>query len=96
MDCRTTGDLVTLFYEKWNKIDGRVKAAWFDNGDKNAPHGAQFLKLDCSKIKTTFGWRPKWRIDKAIEKVIQFSEVWIDGGNVEQEMEREIMEYIGE
>lgn len=95
-DCLTTGDLVTLFCEKWNNIDSRVKATWIDNRDENAPHEAQFLKLDCSKIKTTFGWRTKWSIDKAIEKVIQFSKVWIDGDNVEQEMEREIMEYIGE
>lgn len=95
-DCLTTGDLVTLFCEKWNNIDSRVKATWIDNRDENAPHEAQFLKLDCSKIKTTFGWRTKWSIDKAIEKVIQFSKVWLDGDNVEQEMEREIMEYIGE
>lgn len=34
-----------------------------------APHEANFLKLDCSKIKATFGWRPRWHIDECMDMV---------------------------
>ena len=48
-DCVTTGELVTLFCDLWG--DG---ASWVNQHD-GGPHEANFLKLDCSKIKKTFG-----------------------------------------
>ena len=44
-DCVTTGHLVDLFCKHWG--DG---AEWVNQAEKNAPHEANFLKLDCSKI----------------------------------------------
>ena len=49
-DCVTTGELVDLFCNTWG--DG---AKWINQAEANAPHEANFLKLDCSKIKRTFG-----------------------------------------
>ena len=45
-DCAATGELVDLFCSHWG--DG---ASWKNVADKNAPHEANFLKLDCSRIK---------------------------------------------
>lgn len=84
-DCVTTGELVSLFCEKWG--DG---LAWENRAEANAPHEANFLKLDCSKIKSTFGWRPAWHIEDAVEKTAQWTRVWLNGGNIVEEMDREI------
>ena len=59
-DCWTTGDLVTLFCETWNQKTGKP-IKWVNQYD-GGPHEANFLKLDCSKLKTTFDWEPRWDI----------------------------------
>ena len=50
MDCFQTGALVELFVNKWG--EGMRWVNKYDGG----PHEANFLKLDCSKLKKTFGW----------------------------------------
>ena len=87
-DCVTTGALVSLFCEKW---DGG--AAWIDQSEPNAPHEAGLLRLDCGLMKQTFGWRPRWNIDTAIGQTVRFSRIWMNGGDVKKEMDREIHEY---
>ena len=52
--CVTTGELATLFCKEWG--DG---AAWKNVSEANAPHEANFLKLDCSKSKSVLGWKPR-------------------------------------
>lgn len=97
MDCISTGDLVTLFSDTWNNRCGSPNCSWVNKAEKDAPHEANFLKLDCSKIKATFGWKPTWHIDKAIENVVAWTKVWMEGGDVRavrDEMDREIKEFI--
>lgn len=88
-DCVTTGELTTLFCQAWG--DGM---AWENRSEANAPHEANFLKLDCSKIKTTFGWKPRWHMQEAIEMTVEWSKVWMDGGDVPAVMREQIMEYM--
>ncbi len=90
-DCVTTGELVDLFCEAWG--DG---AKWINQAEANAPHEANFLKLDCSKIKRVFGWQPRWHIEQAIEKTVQWSRVWHRGGDIPAEMDSQIQEYMEE
>ena len=84
-DCVTTGQLVDLFCRAWGE-----GAAWENQAEENAPHEANFLKLDCSKLKSTFGWQPRWHIGEAIGMVCQWSKVWLSGGDVPAEMDLEI------
>ena len=88
-DCVTTGKLVDLFCKYWGG-----NAAWENQAEANAPHEANFLKLDCSKIKATFGWKPRWHIEECMDMTTRFSKVWLNGGNVSEEMEREINEFL--
>ena len=87
-DCVTTGELVELFKEKWG-----AGFDWINQAEANAPHEANFLKLDCSKLKTVFGWQPRWHIDEAIAKTCEWTRVWLASGDVAEEMKREIEEY---
>ena len=88
-DCVTTGELVDLFCSIWGE-----GAKWENQAEANAPHEANFLKLDCSKIKATFGWKPRWHIRECMEMVCRFSKVWLDGGDVPAEMDSEIEEFL--
>ena len=88
-DCVTTGDLVDLFCKHWG--DG---AEWVNQAEKNAPHEANFLKLDCSKIKSVFGWRPRWHIDECMKYTACFYKAWLAGEDIPAEMDREIKEFI--
>lgn len=88
-DCVNTGDLVSLFCEKWGE-----GAAWKNVSEANAPHEANFLKLDCSRIKSALGWKPRWHIDGAVEKVVEWSRAYLSGGDVNAVMEKQIREYL--
>ena len=84
-DCVTTGQLVDLFCKYWG--DG---AAWENQAEENAPHEANFLKLDCSKVKRVFGWAPRWHIEECMDMTCRFSKEWLAGGDIPAEMDREI------
>ena len=89
-DCVTTGNLVDLFCKYWGE-----NAKCENEDENNAPHEANFLKLDCSKVKETFGWQPRWHINECMEKVCEFSKVWLAGGDIPSEMDKEINEFLG-
>lgn len=88
VDCFQTGALVDLFVSKWG--DGMKWVNRYDGG----PHEANFLKLDCSKLKTTFGWKPRWNLDTAIEMVVEWSKVWIADGDVRACMNQQIAAFL--
>ena len=87
-DCVTTGALVDAFCRMWG--DG---AAW-ENRSSGGPHEANFLKLDCSKIKRTFGWKPGWHIEQAIEKTVEWTRACLQGQSVADCMDRQIADYL--
>ena len=88
VDCFQTGALVDLFVNKWGE-----NLNWVNQYD-GGPHEANFLKLDCSKLKATFGWHPRWNLDTAIEKVVEWSKCWMAGGDVCQIMNQQIEEFL--
>lgn len=90
-DCLTTGELVTLFCRKWKEAAGD-DIKWVDRHD-GGPHEANFLKLDCSKLKSTFGWRPRWHIDTAMEKIVEWSLTFFRGEDASACMQRQIKEF---
>lgn len=87
-DCFQTGALVDMFVKHWGN-----GLKWINKYD-GGPHEANFLKLDCSKLKTTFGWKPHWNLEKAIEKVVEWSKAWITDGDVRAVMNRQIDEFM--
>lgn len=89
-DCITTGELVHLFCKKWGD-----HLTWISYGN-DGPHEANFLKLDCSKIKNVFGWNPRWHIDTAIAKTIEWSKIYAKNGNITDCMKSQIQEFFQE
>ena len=83
-----TGVLVDFFVKSWGE-----EVQWINKPD-GGPHEANSLKLDCSKFKTVFGWSPKWNIETAIKKTIEWTKCWVNNGNVREFMDNQIQEYI--
>ena len=90
-DCVATGELVDIFCRAWG--DG---ASWKNVSEANAPHEANFLKLDCSRIKSALRWKPRWHISDTVERVTEWSKAYLSGGDVSAVMEKQIKEYLGE
>lgn len=97
-NCLTTGELVTLFCRCWNacSMENQTRGQavkWIDRHD-GGPHEANFLKLDCTKLKSVFGWRPSWDMNIAIEKVVEWTNCYVAGGDVGACMDEQIGEYL--
>ena len=87
-DCFQTGALVDLFVNKWGE-----DIKW-RNCDKGGPHEAGFLKLDCSKLKNTFGWKPYWNLETAVEMVVEWSKCWLENGDIIACMDAQIEQFL--
>ena len=87
IDCVTTGRLVDTFCKEWG--NGQK---WIDQSD-GGPHEANFLKLDCSKLKTMFNWNPKWNFDTAISKTVEWAKVYNAGQDILSCVDAQIKEF---
>lgn len=56
----------------------------------DSPHESNYLKLNCEKMRNTFNWKPKWDIEKSVQKVIEFER------SIEKEksMEKQIQDFL--
>lgn len=90
-DCVTTGQLVDIFCKAWG--NGQT---WKSVAVEN-PHEANFLKLDCSKLKATFNWKPHWHIDTAVAKSVEWAKIWQkELQNIAVLMDKQIEEFMTE
>ncbi len=93
-DCLTTGDLVQLFCDKWNSNTADLpKAGWINKHD-GGPHEATFLKLDCSKLKSVFGWKPVWNINTAMDKIVEWNAAFLKGLDIKDVTDKQINEFL--
>ncbi len=86
-DCVTTGELVDIFCKAWGE------GLTWENHFVDGPHEANFLKLDCSKIKKTFGWEPRWHVEEAVQKTVDWSKVYLAKQDIARCMEQQIIEF---
>ena len=86
-DCITTGVLADIFCEKWGN------GQQWENHCVEGPHEANLLKLDCSRLKKVFGWKPVWNIETSIEKTVEFTKAMTAGENVSDVMLSQIKEF---
>lgn len=91
-DCVTTGYLADSFCKSWKTITGK-EICWINQHD-GGPHEAAFLKLDCSKIKSVFGWKPCWEIDYALEKSIELYLSCYNNGDAVACIRKQMEEYL--
>lgn len=88
-DCISTGELVDFFCKYWG--DG---LKWVNQSD-GGPHEANFLKLDCSKVKRIYKWRPRWGVEEAIKRTVEWTKGYAAGSNVANCMDEQIGDFFG-
>ena len=72
-DCVTTGELMDIFCKAWGN-----GASW-ESHAIDQPHEADFLALDCSRMKRVFGWRPRWHIAEAVRRTCEWAKADLHG-----------------
>ena len=95
-DCLTTGELVKSFCDIWNEKNtaaGLPKAKWLCSCVEG-PHEANFLKLDCQKVRDALEWAPVWKINRTIEKIVEWNLEYLGKGDVRAVTDRQISEYL--
>ena len=75
-----------------NLIDG---AQW-SIGSQEQPHEAGLLSLDSSKAKAVLGWVPRWDLETALSKTLEWHEAWRSKADMAAFTCRQIQTYIGE
>ncbi len=87
-DCITTERLIEFFINAWGN-DLKVEII-----PSNDFHEAQILKLDCAKIKSILKWQPKWNIENAVNKIVDWTRCYIDKKDINKIMELQIEEFL--
>jgi len=58
------------------------------------PHEAHYLKLDCSKARVELGWQPKWNLQTAIDRIIDWTLAYRDNRPMRDVCLAQIQDYI--
>ncbi len=58
--------MVDLLIKQWGGA-----TSWEREGAEQ-PHEANSLKLDCSKARQYLAWEPRWTLETAIEKIVDW------------------------
>lgn len=93
-DSVETGKIVEMFCNAWESLTDE-KISWVVCPEEGV-HEANYLKLDCSKMRNRFQWKPVWDIEKSIEKTVEWAVAYQKGENVPQCTERQIRDFLGQ
>lgn len=86
-DCKPVGYIINQMVHLWGN-----GASWKKDNKEN-PHEARLLKLDCSKAKAILRWEPQWTVDHTLEKIIEWHKNWVQDNNMNTVCLKEIDEY---
>lgn len=88
MDVKPVGWIVERIASKWGP-----GAKWTLNKEQQ-PHEAHYLKLDCAKARSLLGWMPRWNIEQAIDKIVEWHKAREQGADMRQITLAQIDQYI--
>ena len=71
-NCVTTRMLADLLCKSWGQV------SWKSLND-NGPHEANFLKLDCTKIKNVLGFESKWNMTETVNRIVEVEKARVNG-----------------
>lgn len=83
-----TAALADMFVKHWGG-----EASWRSVA-RNDNHEANFLRLDTSRLKKTFGIKNMWSVDEAVGRCVDWTKEYFAGGDVEKITRTQIEEYL--
>lgn len=93
--CIRTMQLVDTFCKIWKEHTGYDLNLECEP-EADGPHEANFLRLDCNKIKNVIGWKPRWDYRVMLEKTASWTECYLHKGDVFGELIEQVQEYLRE
>jgi len=75
-DARPVGWIVEQLATLWGP-----DARWTLQPDGH-PHEAHTLKLDISKAREGLNWRPRWSLQQALQRTVEWHKAWLGGADV--------------
>jgi CDP-glucose 4,6-dehydratase len=70
------------------RVGGNVRIA-----DGPQPHEANVLRLDSGKARAVLGWSPRWRINEALDRTIDWHRAWSAGQDMRAATMAQIASY---
>lgn len=67
-------------------------ASWILDAEPQL-HEAAYLKLDCSKARTSLGWRPKWSLEVALQRIVEWHRAEQSGSDLRALTLKQIKDY---
>lgn len=58
------------------------------------PHEAGLLRLDASLAKAELGWRPRWRLEQALQQTVAWHQAWLAGSSIIEICRQQILHYM--
>ena len=77
-DNRAVQEVVDLLISNWGE------AARWEKESSEQPYEANLLKLDCSKARTYLGWIPKWNLETATQKIVEWQKAFQEKENMQE------------
>lgn len=88
-DAKSVEYIVKKMSQIWGKSDWHISEA-------EHPHEANYLKLDCSKARMKLNWRPIWRLDTTLNRIVKWHQAWLNKQDMRAYTINEINEYIND
>lgn len=85
----SVGDVVQSMAKAWPG-----EARW-QVESTSQPHEAGLLTLDSSKARQQLGWRPRWNLEQALQRTLQWHRAWRDGQDMQQYSRAQIADHEG-
>ncbi len=86
-DNRSVEEVINILISDWG-----YSARWQEEYQEQ-PHEAALLKLDISKAQSKLGWNPKWNLEVAIHKTVQWQKLLYEKENMQKVSLAQIEEY---
>jgi len=86
-DVVSVGDLLQLAAGRWPELSIHCQP---DEG----PHEAATLLLDSQKACTQLSWRPRWRLEEALDRTLDWYQAWREGRDMLSISSQQIADYL--
>ncbi|MBU2647044.1 CDP-glucose 4,6-dehydratase [bacterium] len=88
-DCAAVVEVVKMLCDSWGGD------ATYRVQNDSGPHEANILKLDCSKARHELNWVPRWRLEKAIDLVVEWSKAYQKQADIMAVCQNQISTFYG-
>lgn len=68
-------------------------AEW-SHGNRHHPYEARLLEVDSARAKSVLGWKPRWRLERAIDRTVAWYKAHWSGDNMQTFTLMQIDEYL--